>query len=117
MNKEQCKRLQGASKIVWRQNEGELAARLRRQLRTYSWAAEDLVETLIMLKKLAPNLLTTHRWRGTFATWALRGGMDLFSPQCLLGHSSLEVVRRYAKQSDRDLKITHDKVGPIDNTL
>ncbi|MFQ5923543.1 MAG: tyrosine-type recombinase/integrase, partial [Anaerolineales bacterium] len=61
--------------------------------------------------------LTFHKCRRTFATWALNGGMDLFSLQRLLGHSSLEMVRRYARQSDRDLKSAHDRTGPIDHTL
>ena len=61
--------------------------------------------------------ITFHMCRRTFATWALNGGMDLISLQRLLGHSSLEMVRRYAKQSDRDLRMAHHRVGPIDNSL
>ncbi|MCH7611461.1 MAG: site-specific integrase [Chloroflexi bacterium] len=61
--------------------------------------------------------ITFHKCRRTFATWALRGGMDLLSLQRLLGHSSLEMVRHYALQSDRDLKVAHDQVGPIDLVL
>jgi len=61
--------------------------------------------------------ITFHKCRRTFATWALNVGMDLFNLQRLLDYASLEMVRRYVKQSDRDLKVAHDRVRPIDNTL
>ena len=61
--------------------------------------------------------ITFHKCRRTFATWALNGGMDLLSLQRLLGHTSLEMVRRYAMQSDKDLKIAHEKVGLVDRSL
>ncbi|MFV2043989.1 MAG: tyrosine-type recombinase/integrase [Anaerolineales bacterium] len=59
--------------------------------------------------------ITFHKCRRTFASWALRQGMDLLSLQRLLGHSSLEMVRRYAQQSDRDLKNAHLEFSPIDH--
>ncbi len=61
--------------------------------------------------------ITFHKCRRTFATWALRQGMNLLSLQRLLGHSSLEMVRRYALQSDADLYLAHVLNGPIDNHL
>lgn len=69
------------------------------------------------LSKRSSVYITFHMCRRRFATWALNRGMDLLSLQRLLGHSRLEMVRRYAMLSDRDLKMTHDKVGPVDNTL
>lgn len=57
--------------------------------------------------------ITFHKCRRTFATWALRAGMDLFSLQRLLGHSSLEMVRKYAQQADGDLRAAHELSGPV----
>ncbi len=61
--------------------------------------------------------ITFHKCRRTFATWALRQGMDLLSLQRLLGHSSLEMVRKYALQTDHDLRLAHLRNGPLDNLL
>ena len=61
--------------------------------------------------------ITIHKRRRTFATWALRNGIDLFSLQRMLGHSSLEMVRRYASQSALDLEASHKRAGPIDGFL
>lgn len=61
--------------------------------------------------------ITFHKCRRTFATWALRNRMDLFSLQRLLGHSSLEMVRKYAQQSDGDLRAAHIRAGPVDKAL
>jgi len=59
--------------------------------------------------------ITFHKCRRTFATWALRGGMDIFALQRLLGHSTLEMVRRYVLQTDGDLQSAHRRSGPLDN--
>lgn len=61
--------------------------------------------------------ITFHMCRRSFATWALRNGMDLFSLQNLLGHSTLEMTRLYAQQVDSDLQIAHKRNSPIDNFL
>jgi len=41
--------------------------------------------------------------------------MDIFQLQALLGHSSLEMTRRYVKLLDEDLIQAHKKHGPIDH--
>lgn len=48
---------------------------------------------------------------------ALRGGMDLFSLQRFMGHSTLDMVRRYAQLTDHDLQNAHEIAGPIDAFL
>ncbi len=36
-----------------------------------------------------------HKFRATFATWALRGGVDIRTVQKLMGHTKLEMTARY----------------------
>lgn len=58
-----------------------------------------------------------HSFRRAFALNCLRNGMDIFSLQLLMGHSDLQVLRRYLKQTDQDTDEAHRKGGPVDNTI
>lgn len=56
---------------------------------------------------------SAHTYRHTGArTYILNGG-DPFTLQRLLGHSSLQMVRRYIQMTDIDVKAQHDKFSPV----
>ena len=62
----------------------------------------------------APSL---HSFRRAFALTCLRGGMNIYALQKLMGHSGLSVLRRYLQQTEADLRAAHEKAGPVDNLL
>jgi len=59
--------------------------------------------------------ITPHALRRTFATLSLRAGMNLIQLQAMMGHSSLEMTRKYIQMLDEDLIDAHKAHGPIDN--
>lgn len=52
-----------------------------------------------------------HTLRHTFATMALRNGVDLKNLQTLLGHESIQTTSRYLHPSLSDLQESIDKMG------
>jgi len=58
-----------------------------------------------------------HMFRHTFAKqWILNGG-DIFRLQKILGHSSLDMVRKYVNMFSDDLRRDFDAFNPLDNYL
>ena len=57
-----------------------------------------------------------HTFRHTFAVSCLRNGMGEFNLQCLLGHTTLQMTRRYAQSLGiNDAIMAHEKASPVDN--
>jgi site-specific recombinase XerD len=71
-----------------------------------------------MLSKLGEtagvNKVHPHRFRRTAAVQFLRNGGNIFALQKLLGHESLEMVRRYVELASNDVAEAHQKASPVD---
>jgi len=72
----------------------------------------------LMIKRLgrrcAVSRLHAHLCRHTFATNYLMNGGDIFTLQQILGHSSLEMVRRYVNFSSEYVIGQHNRFSPLD---
>ena len=56
-----------------------------------------------------------HGLRHNFAKGWIRNGGDVFKLQRILGHSSLEMTRRYVKLFSEDIKEDFEEFSPLDN--
>lgn len=63
------------------------------------------------------DIPTPHDFRRAFALVMLRNGVDIFALQKLMGHSDLQVLRRYLAQTDQDLQTAHMRGSPVDSNL
>ena len=66
----------------------------------------------VQVKKAGP-----HTLRHTFALEFIRAGGDSFSLQKMLGHSTLDMTRRYVHLADTDLRAAHRKFAVADAWL
>ena len=58
-----------------------------------------------------------HSFRRYFAIQMLRSGVDIFALQKLMGHSDIQILRRYLQQTEEDIRSAHQLGGPVDRLL
>ena len=61
--------------------------------------------------------LRAHLLRHTFATRYLENGGDMYDLQQILGHTSLEMVKKYVHSTTRKIVPSFPRFSPLDNLL
>jgi integrase len=77
------------------------------------WTISSLFRRLKIRAKI-PRL-RPHLLRHTFATRYLANGGDVYNLQAILGHTSLEMVKRYVQLTPGERVVTFSRFSPIDN--
>ncbi len=72
----------------------------------------------VMLRRIADQLglekVHPHRFRHTFATWAIQSGAREIDVQLLLGHSDLAMVQRYSRTYTSEQAVrAHTGLSPV----
>jgi site-specific recombinase XerD len=98
-----------------RDNHPALWVSVHRERMTYS-GLMDLLRRRAGLAQLK-EIPTPHDFRRAFALVMLRSGVDVFALQKLMGHSDLQVLRRYLAQTNQDVQTAHMRGSPVDNNL
>ncbi|MGE7274778.1 tyrosine-type recombinase/integrase [Brevibacillus panacihumi] len=62
---------------------------------------------------ISSSRVSPHTFRHTFAKFYILNGGDPFTLQVILGHSSMDMVRKYVQMYSEDVKIQHSKFSPL----
>jgi site-specific recombinase XerD len=84
--------------------------------RPYGFLSKSSMNTILKERATKAGVVTHgyHSFRRGFTIEMLRSGADILSISRLLGHSSLNMVSRYAAQNSDDLRRVHEKFAPSD---
>lgn len=82
-----------------------------------STSATQRLAKIAKLAKVKATKLGPHTYRHTFGVEFIRAGGDAFALQRLLGHTTLEVTRRYVHLAQSDLREAHRRFSPGNRLL
>lgn len=92
----------------WGEDVPLFASENGKQLANYYWPKRFR----LYCRKAGVNA-SPYSLRHTAAIELLRNGADAFTVQRVLGHSTLEMTKRYVKLSQEDVKQVHEKASPV----
>ncbi|MEG2720327.1 MAG: tyrosine-type recombinase/integrase [Oscillospiraceae bacterium] len=80
---------------------------------------QSTVKQLFRRLKVRANIprLRPHLLRHTFATRYLQNGGDVYTLQLILGHSTLEMVKKYVHLTTSKMTVNFCSFSPLDNVL
>lgn len=110
---------QTTAKAVWRylqqQDERTLRAPLIRSTDGGPLTGSALLQLIRSLGvKAGVTNAHPHRFRHTFAINFLRNGGNAYELQAMLGHTTLEMVKRYLSLAQTDVEAAHRRASPVE---
>ena len=94
------------SPALWTTNPNHGSLRL-----TY-WGLRSMVNR--RSNQVSVNPPSLHDFRRAFALAMLRNGVDIFTLAKLMGHTTIDVLKHYLKQTTEDSSLAHRRHGPVD---
>lgn len=82
-----------------------------------SQAATQVVRRIAEAAGAKASKLGPHSFRHTFSVEFVRAGGDAFTLQRILGHTTIDMTRRYVNLADTDLRAAHRRFAPADAWL
>lgn len=86
-----------------------------RNMRMTENAVQNVFKRLKVIMNFRDVRLSAHTFRHTFAHRCLMAGMDVFTLQKLMRHSSLNTTQKYLALWGNDLKEQGEKYNPLNN--